>query len=97
MAQDMISLMQKLAPDLTEEAARRAMILERIAALQPVGRRQLAASLRLPEREIRNTAARLAELGYIETNPAGMTLLPAAAIMGRTLTLPCSVRAMEIT
>ena len=79
MAQDLFSLMQKLAPDLTEEAARRAMILERIGALQPVGRRQLAASLRMPEREIRNTAARLAELGYIETNASGMALLPAAA------------------
>lgn len=79
MAQDLISLMQKLAPDLTEEMARRALILERIGALQPVGRRQLAASLRLPEREIRNTAARLTDLGYIEMNAYGMTLKPAAA------------------
>ena len=79
MAQDLFSLMQKLAPDLTEEAARRALILERIGTLQPVGRRQLASSLRLPEREIRNTAVRLAELGYIETNASGMRLLPAAA------------------
>jgi len=79
MARDLFSLMQKLAPDLTEEAARRAMILERIGALQPVGRRQLASSLRMPEREIRNTAARLTELGYIETRASGMVLLPAAA------------------
>ena len=79
MARDLFSLMQKLAPDLTEEAARRAMILERIGALQPVGRRQLASSLRMPEREIRNTAARLTQLGYIETRASGMVLLPAAA------------------
>ena len=42
MERDFISLMRKLAPDLTEEMTRRAMILERISALQPVGRRQLA-------------------------------------------------------
>ena len=45
--------MRKLAPDLTEEMTRRALILERISVLQPVGRRQLAARLNLPEREIR--------------------------------------------
>ena len=52
-----ITLMRKLAPDLTDEITRRALILERIAALQPVGRRQLASRLNLPEREIRNTAS----------------------------------------
>ena len=41
-----ITLMRKLAPDLTEEMTRRALILERISALQPVGRRQLAARLK---------------------------------------------------
>ena len=50
-----ITLMRKLAPDLTEEMTRRALILERISVLQPVGRRQLASRLNLPEREIRNT------------------------------------------
>ena len=66
-----ITLMRKLAPDLIDEITRRALILERIAALQPVGRRQLAARLNLPEREIRNTAAILKDLGYIErTLPA---------------------------
>ena len=44
------TLMRKLAPDLSDEMARRAMILERIAVMQPVGRRQLAQCLRLPER-----------------------------------------------
>ena len=43
-----ITLMRKLAPDLTEEMTRRALILERISVLQPVGRRQLAARLNLP-------------------------------------------------
>ena len=46
MAQDhYLAMMRKIAPDLTEEMVRRAMILERISALQPVGRRQLAQRL----------------------------------------------------
>ncbi len=69
-----ITLMRKLAPDLTEEMTRRALILERISVLQPVGRRQLAARLNLPEREIRNAAALLKELGYIELDVSGMSL-----------------------
>lgn len=69
-----ITLMRKLAPDLTDEITRRALILERIAALQPVGRRQLASRLNLPEREIRNTASILKDLGYIELDASGMSL-----------------------
>lgn len=79
MAEKYISLMQKIAPDLAEEMGRRALILERIGAMQPVGRRQLAAELRMPEREIRNAAALLKELGYVESDGAGMSLSPAAA------------------
>ena len=78
MQENMISLMRQLAPDLTEEIGRRALILEKIAALQPVGRRQLATLLHLPEREIRNTAALLRDLGYVELNTSGMTLSPRA-------------------
>ena len=70
----LITLMRKLAPDLIDEITRRALILERIAALQPVGRRQLAARLNLPEREIRNTAAILKDLGFIDLDASGMSL-----------------------
>ena len=42
--------------------------------MQPVGRRQLAAKLNLPEREIRNTAAILKDLGYIDLDASGMSL-----------------------
>ena len=66
--------MRKLAPDLTNEMTRRALILERISVLQPVGRRQLAARLNLPEREIRNTAALLKDLGYLVLDASGMSL-----------------------
>ena len=75
---DLIQMMRRLAPDLTEEMTRRALILERISALQPVGRRQLAARLNLPEREIRNAAALLRELGYVSLDPSGMNLTPRA-------------------
>ena len=74
MDRDFISLMRKLAPDLTDEMTRRALILERISALQPVGRRQLAMKLNLPEREIRNTALLLKDLGYLELDANGMCL-----------------------
>ena len=40
-----VQLMQTLAPDLAQEMALRALVLERIAAMAPVGRRQLAAKL----------------------------------------------------
>lgn len=79
MDQEFITLMRKLAPDLTDEITRRALILERIAALQPVGRRQLASRLNLPEREIRNTAVILKDLGYIELDASGMSLSEKAA------------------
>ena len=69
-----ITLMRKMAPDLTEQMTRRAMILERISVMQPVGRRQLATRLNLPEREIRNTAVLLKELGYLDLDASGMTL-----------------------
>lgn len=71
---DLLTMMRKLAPDLTDEMARRALILERISVMQPVGRRQLAQHLHLPEREIRNTASLLRDLGYVELNASGMTV-----------------------
>ncbi len=71
-----VSLMQTLAPDLTKELALRALVLERIAAMAPVGRRQLAARLGLTERESRAAANRLKEDGLIQFDISGMTLTP---------------------
>lgn len=78
MQEDFLGLMRQLGPDLAAEMARRALVLERIAALSPVGRRQLAAHLNLPEREIRSVAAFLKEEGFINLDAAGMTLTPKA-------------------
>lgn len=74
MQNDIVGLMRTLAPDLTAEIAQRALVLERIAAMAPVGRRQLAARLHLSEREIRACADKLREQGFINLDPAGMTL-----------------------
>ncbi|MEA4927229.1 MAG: sugar-binding domain-containing protein [Candidatus Limiplasma sp.] len=79
MQDDYFSLMQKIAPDLAQQIERRALVLERIDALQPVGRRMLASRLNLPEREVRTVAALLKERGLVELDAAGMTLTPEAA------------------
>ena len=92
MQNDYFALMQKLAPDLAQEIERRALVLERIGALQPVGRRQLAARLNLPEREVRTVAALLKEHGLVSLDAAGMSLteeadaiLPMARLFSRDL------------
>lgn len=74
MQDELIRLMQTLAPDLAAEMAQRALVLERIASMAPVGRRQLAARLHMTEREIRACADKLREQGFISLDPAGMTL-----------------------
>ena len=79
MQDDYFALMQKLAPDLAQEIERRALVLERIGALQPVGRRQLAARLNMPEREVRTVATLLKEHGLVSLDAAGMSLTPTAA------------------
>ena len=78
MQDDYFTLMQKLAPDLAEQIERRALVLERIDALQPVGRRQLAARLHLPEREVRTISALLKAQGLVSLDAAGMALSPEA-------------------
>lgn len=73
------TLIERLAPDLAQEIERRALVLERIGALQPVGRRQLAARLNLPEREVRTVASLLKEHGLVSLDAAGMSLTQAAS------------------
>ena len=92
MQDDTFALMQRLAPDLAQEIERRALVLERIGALQPVGRRQLAARLNLPEREVRTVAMLLKEHGLVSLDAAGMSLtaeanaiLPMARLFSRDL------------
>ena len=83
-----LDLLTQLAPDLMERLMLRAMVLERISALQPVGRRALAQRLHLPEREIRSVCDALKEDGLISVAASGMaitekayTVLPGARSM----------------
>ena len=74
MNKDTLSLLQQLAPDLMEKLMLRAMVLERISALQPVGRRALAQRLHMPEREIRSVCDALKEDGLISVAASGMAV-----------------------
>jgi central glycolytic genes regulator len=74
MDETMLGLINALAPDLMEELSQRAMVLERISILQPVGRRALAQRMSIPERESRRITDLLREDGLIEVSPAGMKL-----------------------
>lgn len=92
MQDNYFTLIERLAPDLAQEIERRALVLERIGALQPVGRRQLAARLNLPEREVRTVATLLKEHGLVSLDAAGMSLtqeasdiLPMARLFSREL------------
>lgn len=74
-----LTQLRQLAPDLVEALGKRALALERIAALQPVGRRTLAHQLSLPEREVRGLTALLKSAGLIRLDATGMSLTDEAA------------------
>ena len=63
-----------IAPDLMEEIELRTLILERVAALGPIGRRALAQRLHLAEREVRSAADALRRAGCVTQSAAGMEL-----------------------
>lgn len=73
---DFAHLMCQLAPDLAKVFSRRALVLERIASMAPIGRRQLAVRLSLPEREIRSDSNALKDEGLIDLSASGMMLTP---------------------
>lgn len=69
-----LSALFMIAPDLMEEVELRTLVLERVAALEPVGRRALAQRLHLAEREVRSAADALRNAGCITQSAAGMEL-----------------------
>ncbi|MBR3794707.1 MAG: hypothetical protein IKK34_01585 [Clostridia bacterium] len=79
-----LSMLFQIAPDLMEEVELRALVMERVAALGPIGRRALAQRLHLPEREVRSAADALKAAGCLEHSAAGMTL----TAQGRSLLEP---------
>lgn len=66
----------QLAPDLMEEMELRALVLERVAALGPIGRRALAQRLHLAERAVRSAADALRASGCIVQSASGMEITP---------------------
>ena len=69
-----LSTLFMIAPDLMEEVELRTLVLERVAALGPIGRRALAQRLHLAEREVRSAADALKNAGCIAQSAAGMEL-----------------------
>lgn len=67
-------LLERLAPSQLNEICLRAMVLERVCALEPVGRRALAQRLKMREREVRAVCESLREDGLLEMSAAGMSL-----------------------
>ena len=66
-----LNTLSLIAPDLMEEMELRALILERVAALEPIGRR-----LHLAEREVRAAAEALKKAGCLTQSASGMELTP---------------------
>lgn len=62
------------APDLMEAIELRMLVLERVSALGPIGRRALAARLHLAEREVRSAADALKGAGMLAGGASGMVV-----------------------
>lgn len=69
-----LNTLSMMAPDLMEKMELRALVLERVGALGPIGRRALALRLHLAEREVRGSADALKEAGLLVQNASGMEL-----------------------
>lgn len=69
-----LTVILKVAPELSEVIERRYIVLRNVAFLQPVGRRGLAARLRWPERMVRNEVDFLRHRGLLELAPDGMRI-----------------------
>lgn len=78
-----LNTLSLIAPDLMEEMELRTLILERVAALEPIGRRALAARLHLAEREVRAAAEALKRAGCLTQSASGYGIDPAGAEFGR--------------
>jgi len=71
---DIITLQQKIAPELIELIERRYTILRHVSHSQPVGRRALAHDLRMGERMVRSELDFLKRQGLLEGDLSGVKL-----------------------
>lgn len=66
--------LNRMAPDQVREIVRRALVMDRIGAMSPVGRRTLAGELTMSEREVRAAADALKDEGFVHFHVSGMSL-----------------------
>ncbi len=71
---DLLQLQLKLTPDILDTMQKRYKILHHISLMQPIGRRNLAQSLKLTERILRAEVDFLKNQGLIEVETIGMKL-----------------------
>ncbi|SFV40270.1 sugar-binding transcriptional regulator [Ligilactobacillus acidipiscis] len=76
---------QTVVPDMIDVLSRRFLILKKIKTDRPVGRRTLAAQLKLSERALRTETDFLKEQGLIDSSKSGMTLTENGALVVRSL------------
>lgn len=79
-----LGALSQIAPDLMEAIELRTLVLERVSALEPIGRRALAARLHLAEREVRSAADALKDAGMLTIGAAGMEVTPLGRAMMET-------------
>jgi central glycolytic genes regulator len=70
----LISLQQKLLPDLIDVLRKRYVLLQSISHLQPIGRRALAQALQTTERILRAEVELLKDAGLLHVAAGGMSL-----------------------
>lgn len=74
--QELVHYGQKVVPELIQQLEKRYTILRSIYFAQPIGRRVLAANLRMGERIVRNETDFLRTQGLVEAQPGGMVITP---------------------
>lgn len=85
------STIRRIADKQAEEIAHRALMMERIQAAEPIGRRTLADALALPEREVRKAADALKAEGLITLTASGMQLTAAGRALMPDILALCQI------
>lgn len=72
----LVSVLQRIAPELSRVVEERYIILRNVRFIQPVGRRVLAAVLKEPERAVRRELDVLRAQGLVQADVGGVKLTP---------------------
>lgn len=71
-----LTVLRKIAPEISELVERRHAVLQSVTFAQPIGRRALASRLGWPERMVRKEIDFLREAGLLDSDAAGMEVSP---------------------